>query len=74
MTAEIVKLKTKERCQIEEFFHCKECMAELPENESPMDYQKIQAGWTEQGVEIWCTRHDLKIIHIDFEGQKIGTI
>ena len=70
MTAEILKLEIKERCHIVKFFHCKECLAELPEDETPRDYQWIQAGWTEQGLEVWCARHDLKIIHVDFGGQK----
>lgn len=74
MTAELYELKPKERCEIVEFFHCKECLAELPEGESPRDYQWVQSGWTAQGLEVWCVRHDLKIIHIDFEGQKHNTI
>ena len=74
MTAEIIELKLKKECHIESFFHCKECMSELPDDESPMDYQRIQAGWTEQGLEVWCIRHDLKIIHIDFEGQQHAVI
>ena len=74
MTAEIIELKPKARCRIEMFFHCKECMDEIPAGESPMDYQRIQVGWTEQGLEVWCIRHDLKIIHVDFEGQKHAAI
>jgi len=74
MTAEIHQLKIYERCQIESFFHCKECLAELPEDESPRNYQRIQAGWTKQGLEVWCVRHELKIIHVDFEDQKHNTI
>lgn len=74
MTAEIFELKLKERCHIESFFHCNECMDELPDDESPMNYQKIQAGWTKQGLEVWCVRHNLKIIHIDFEGQTHAAI
>lgn len=74
MTAEILELRPKEECHIETFFHCAECMKEIPEDESPKSYQHIQAGWTEQGLEVWCTRHDLKIIHVDFEGQTHAVI
>jgi len=70
MTAEIHKLRPKEECQIESFFHCSECMKEIPDDESPMTYQHIQAGWTIEGFQVWCVRHDLNIIHLDFEGQK----
>ena len=56
--------------EIEVFFHCKECMRELPNGQSPQDYQRIQAGWTTKGLQVWCNRHDLNIVHIDFEGVK----
>lgn len=57
---------------IKMYFHCAKCLEELPEDQSPMDYQRIQAGWTKQGVQVWCVRHNLNVIHIDFMGQKVG--
>lgn len=54
--------------EIQMFFHCKECMNELPEKTSPQDYQQLEVGWTDEGLQVWCRRHDLNIIHIDFEG------
>ena len=70
MTAEIITLKQPKKAQIVSFFHCVECMNEIPEDESPMNYQRIQAGWTVEGFQVWCVRHDKNIIHVDFEGQK----
>jgi hypothetical protein len=35
-----------------------------------MDWQKIQVGWTQLGLQVWCIRHDCNIMHIDFEGVK----
>jgi hypothetical protein len=55
---------------IQMYFHCRECVAELPAGESPADYQRIQAGWTARGFQVWCRRHELNIMHVDFEGQK----
>ncbi len=51
------------------YLHCGKCLGEVPEGTSPREYQKIQAGWTDQGLQVWCVRHDCNIIHIDFEGQ-----
>ncbi len=56
--------------KIELYLHCGLCFDEKPADISPKDYQKIQAGWTKQGIQIWCTRHNVNIIHIDFEGHK----
>ena len=35
---------------------------------SPREYQKIQVGWTDHGIQVWCVRHDCNIVHLDFEG------
>lgn len=74
MTAKIIELKPKLACEINLYFHCKECFKELPDGMSPKEYADTQAGWTKQGFQIWCNRHDRKIIHVDFEGQKHKTI
>ena len=37
---------------------------------SPQEYVRVQAGWTPLGLQVWCTRHDVNIVHIDFEGVK----
>ena len=52
------------------FLHCRLCLAELPDNESPESYARYSIGYTEIGLQIWCTRHNCNIIHIDFAGQK----
>ena len=60
--------KVKPSNDIQMFFHCKECMEEIPDDLAPCDYQQLAVGWTEQGLQVWCSRHDMNIIHIDFEG------
>jgi len=54
--------------EIEMYLHCGLCLDEKPEDISPMEYQRIQVGWTVQGLQVWCTRHEANILHIDFEG------
>jgi len=55
---------------IGEFFHCKECLKELPEGQSPQDYARLSMGWTQPGFQVWCNRHNINVIHVHFEGVK----
>ena len=55
---------------IELFLHCKKCIESRPDGISPKDYQEIGCGWTKQGLQVWCNRHDCNVLHVDFEGQK----
>jgi|TARA_Y100000401_G_scaffold21577_1_gene14439 hypothetical protein len=66
------KMKHQVLNQIGAYIHCKKCLNELPEDQSPSEFAKTQTGWTEKGLQIWCNRHDLNIAHIDFLGQKVG--
>ena len=52
------------------FFHCKECLKDLPVSMSPQDFMKIDCGWTEEGFQVYCLRHELQVIHVDFQGVK----
>lgn len=50
------------------FFHCRKCMQELPQGQSPRDWAQLEVGWTPQGFQVWCKRHEINVIHMDFEG------
>lgn len=53
--------------QITTYLHCAKCLRELPVGTSPMDYQRVQVGLTEYGIQVWCTRHDLNVAHVTLE-------
>ncbi|HEV2329212.1 MAG TPA: hypothetical protein VGY56_10530 [Verrucomicrobiae bacterium] len=55
---------------IQVYFHCKQCIAELPPGTSPREYAQLEVGWTELGIQVWCKRHEYNVAHIDFEGLK----
>ena len=55
--------------QIEMYLHCGKCLDELPSNITPRDWSMVQVGWTKQGIQIWCNRHNCNVMHMDFEGQ-----
>ncbi len=57
--------------EIKAYMHCGLCQREdLPEGQSPADAQRISVGWTPLGLQVWCDKHNVNIIHVDFEGQK----
>jgi hypothetical protein len=55
------------------FLHCGLCLDEWKagkaSGQSPGSYQRVNVGYTQQGIQVWCTRHDCNVIHIDFAGQ-----
>ena len=52
------------------FFHCGLCIAEIPNGISPRDWMRLEIGWTVQGFQVWCKRHDCNVVHMDFESHK----
>jgi hypothetical protein len=56
--------------EIVAYFHCGLCLRELPEGISPREWQDVEVGWTRIGLQVWCVRHEVNVIHIDFEGIK----
>ena len=60
---------------INSYIHCGLCTQEFLDGkhkgESPKSIQRIQLGWTKEGLQVWCTRHNCNIMHMDFEGRKI---
>jgi len=61
---------------IVQFFHCGLCieevkvLAERYGTASPREYARHEIGWTELGLQVWCVRHNVNLIHIDFEGHQ----
>ena len=58
------------KLSIQLYLHCGKCLSELPCGVSPEEYSNTQTGWTKQGLQVWCNRHDCNVVHIDFEGHK----
>lgn len=61
--------KLSNKNEIKLYFHCGLCMKELPEGISPREWARLEVGWTERGLQVWCKRHDVNVMHIDFEGR-----
>ena len=58
--------------EILSFAHCGLCVEDVENGvgESPRDYARLEIGWTELGLQVWCVRHECNVMHIDFEGAK----
>jgi hypothetical protein len=57
--------------RIKMFMHCKMCLDEFystTSDMSPRDYAQIEVGWTDEGFQVWCKRHEANIMDVDFEG------
>jgi hypothetical protein len=55
---------------IQLYFHCRQCIEQMPSGVSPAQWRQISVGFTELGIQAWCDRHDCNIFHIDFQGQQ----
>ena len=56
--------------QIVKYMHCLRCMDGRPEDQSPREWARLNVGMTPIGFQVWCVRHDLNVLHIDFEGRR----
>ncbi len=66
----VTELRPKTENEIGAYLHCGKCLEDIPPDISPSDYQRLEVGWTEQGIQIWCKRHNLNVMHMDFEGHQ----
>ena len=57
---------------------CETCLKEYGALQNPditlRDYVKVDVGFSQIGIQVWCQRHDKNICHIDFEGNRHGQI
>lgn len=56
------------------YIHCGKCIEEWKTErgagESPASYARLSVGFTRQGLQVFCARHEVNVVHIDFEGAK----
>ena len=61
--------------QIKEPIVCVKCSNELSQGltdaKSIQDYSRVDVGFTDRGLQIWCQRHQVNICHINFQGNKL---
>jgi hypothetical protein len=50
------------------YVHCKQCFVE--DGGGGRGSQQLEVGWTMLGIQVWCARHEMNVVHIDFEGHQ----
>ena len=43
----------------------------MSDSESLQEYSKLDVGFTNIGLQVWCRRHEINVCHIDFEGNEL---
>jgi hypothetical protein len=59
------------RNKIEMYMHCMRCLDECPEGVSPGDWARLNIGKTDNGLQVWCVRHDVNVAAFDFRGPNV---
>lgn len=59
---------------IKSYLHCRHCLEEIPEDQSPATWARLNVGWTKKGLQVWCDRHNQNVLNLDFLGQKVTPI
>jgi hypothetical protein len=54
--------------EIKAFIHCAMCLMDMPAGQSPQGWSRLDVGWTQWGLQVWCRRHECNVCNIDFEG------
>ena len=53
---------------------CETCFKEYQTLHNPditiRDYVRVDVGFTQIGIQVWCQRHEKNICHIDFGGNR----
>ena len=69
-----INLKKVRESKIHTFIHCALCCEEVPAGISMQEYAMEEVGFTTEGIQVWCLRHNANVCHLDFDGQKMAAI
>lgn len=53
------------------FIHCGMCLKELPDGMSPREYSHNEIGYTKQGLQVFCIRHEANVADIDLHLEEL---
>ncbi len=69
-----INLKKARESKIHTHITCALCYEEIPNGVSMKEYNEREVGFTTEGIQVWCMRHNCNIMHLDFDGQKMAAI
>lgn len=54
---------------------CQKCFDEFSTGQtdagSLQHYARLDVGFSDRGLQVWCRRHDLNVVHVDFDGNAL---
>jgi hypothetical protein len=54
---------------------CGRCADEVAEGQagavSMQDYARLDVGFSRVGLQVWCRRHHVNVLHLDFQGHRL---
>jgi len=53
--------------QIIAYFHCRKCLQELPDGQSPAEWADNAVGYTAEGIQVWCNRHKVNVANFKLD-------
>lgn len=56
--------KVDEPLEIAQYCHCGQCIDELVSGVSPRDWAQLEVGYTRDGIQVWCKRHNCNVVHL----------
>lgn len=56
---------------IHAYMHCSECIDALPKGKTPQQWASFEVGLTHNGLQVWCKRHKINVLSVDFGGELI---
>jgi hypothetical protein len=50
---------------IDMFFHCAQCISEIPRGQSMAQWARLSVGDTPYGFQVWCERHHVSVLRVN---------
>jgi len=55
--------------KINEYCQCGRCLDELPRGKQMAQWARLAVGWTAEGLQVWCLRHQTTVIDLGFKNE-----
>jgi len=53
------------------YMHCRRCLESMPAGQSAETWARLNAGWTKEGFQVWCVRHNVNVFDGHLDGHKL---
>lgn len=57
--------------EIRDYLYCAKCDDSCPSTETLKNWQRLSIGLTSYGLQVWCDRHNVNVLHFDLSGNRV---